>query len=73
MEGLNDYLLDMAMALVQITNRGQGRNPFGIVFADAQEQAAGKGNLQLPRLLVHPDTHRRVLVGRMKVRHALPA
>ena len=62
-EILDDNLLQMTVALVQVTQCEQAVDPFTARFADADQDAAGEWNLLPPGFVYRRQPHGRILVG----------
>ena len=70
-EVLHDDLLDVPVVLVNTTNREQRFDALAAGFADADEDARGERNLRLAGVGQGLEAHRRDLVRRTVVGHAL--
>ena len=70
-EVLHDELLDVAVFLVDVADGEQRFDAFAACLADADEDAGGERHTRPARVAQRFQTHRRHLVWRAVVRHAL--
>ena len=67
-EVLDNDFLDVAVTPVELSDRQQRADPFGLRLADADEDAGGEGDGEFARRLDHGEPRGGMLVGRAIVR-----